>query len=225
MTKAFEAIRSAAFGIPEEIQTRSGSVFYSGISAFEFPSKLYILGLNPGGSPVEQAQNTVAADLASWDRQSEPFSRYLDESWKGKRPGKHGMQPRLHHMFDKLGLDLRSIPASNLIFVRSTGEAALAKEKEALLHACWPVHRTVLDELGVDTILCLGGTTGTFVRKRLGITKLLDQYAETNKRGWTSQTHAGACGRVVVTVTHPGRANWINPASDPTALLQRALSR
>lgn len=50
MTKAIEAIRSAALALPTAIQQRSGSVFYSGTGAFTHPSRLYILGLNPGGS-------------------------------------------------------------------------------------------------------------------------------------------------------------------------------
>jgi len=225
MTKAFEAIRSAALALPAAIQQRSGSVFYSGTGAFTHPSRLYTLGLNPGGSPVQQAQNTVRSDLEDWSARPEHYSRYVDESWEGKAPGTHGMQPRIRHMFGQLGLDLRSTPASNLVFIRSRGEADLAAEKASLLRDCWPVHQAVIDGLGIDTILCLGGTAGNWVRERLGITKILDRYSETNARGWTSETHIGDCGRAVVTVTHPGRANWINPDSDPTPLLQRALSR
>lgn len=225
MREVIDKIRSAALNLPSNIQLRSGSVFYSGTTAFERPAKLYIVGLNPGGSPVKQAQNTVKADLDAWQKLSRPYSRYVDESWEGKAPGTHGMQPRIRHMFDRLGLDLRAIPASNLVFVRSRGEADLATEKDSLLKTCWPVHEAVIEGLGVDTILCLGGTTGRWVREMLGISQLVDQYSETNDRGWTSEAHLGSCGRAVVTVTHPGRANWINPASDPTPLLQRMLNR
>lgn len=225
MTQVFESIRSAALNLPSKIQARSGSVFYTGMTAFQKPSRLYVVGLNPGGSPVQQASNTVKADLEAWQRQEMPFSRYLDESWEGKVPGKHGMQPRMRHMFERLGLDLRSTPAANLIFVRSPGEADLVAEKESLLEACWPVHQTVIDGLEVDTILCLGGTAGRWVREKLAISRKVDSYAETNSRGWSSDAHIGNCGRMVVTVTHPGRANWINPASDPSDLLARSLAR
>lgn len=36
--------------IPEELKGEQGRVFYSGRSAFEKPSHLYILGFNPVGS-------------------------------------------------------------------------------------------------------------------------------------------------------------------------------
>lgn len=225
MTNSLELIRAAALDLPSKVQARSGSVFYSGKKAFAQPSRLYVLGLNPGGSPERQAFNTVGADVAHWQRMPDMYSRYLDESWEGKARGAHGMQPQIRHMFRQLGLDLRATPASNLVFVRSRNEADLAAEKQALMGDCWPVHQTVIDQLGIDTILCLGGTTGRWVRERLGIAKSVDRYSETNARGWTSETHLGSCGRAVVTVTHPGRANWINPASDPTPLVQRALNR
>ena len=120
----------AAIGqLPPQISKRSGSVFYSGPSAFEGHRRLYILGLNPGGSPVVQADETVARDLSDWKELNRPWSAYLDESWQGRSPGTHGMQPRMRHMFDQLGLDLREVPASNVVFVRSANEAALAAEK------------------------------------------------------------------------------------------------
>lgn len=56
------AINAALDGIKTDILTRSGSVFYSGRSAFSRPASLYLLGLNPGGSPERQAAETVEAD-------------------------------------------------------------------------------------------------------------------------------------------------------------------
>ena len=52
-------IEDLAKKIPKEIRNRSGSVFYSGRDAFSGSSKLYILGINPGGNPVAQAEETV----------------------------------------------------------------------------------------------------------------------------------------------------------------------
>ena len=47
--------------IPPSVLAESGAAFYSGRAAFSAPSPLYILGLNPGGSPLLQANDTVTA--------------------------------------------------------------------------------------------------------------------------------------------------------------------
>ena len=41
--------------VPTHLLNESGTVFYSGRDAFSNPSGLYLLGLNPGSSPVDQA--------------------------------------------------------------------------------------------------------------------------------------------------------------------------
>lgn len=211
--------------LPHALLARSGSLFYTGPAAFTGTPALYILGLNPGGSPSAQAEETIARDLAEWRALGAPWSAYLDESWQGRPPGTHGMQPRMRHMFDQLGLDLRLTPASNVVFPRSTTEAALAAEKAPLLAQCWPVHQAVIKQLGIRTILCLGGTAGRWTRERIGATRLLDSFAEANARGWRSEAHGAPDGRAVITVTHPGRADWRNPAADPTPLVSAVLAR
>lgn len=224
-TTVHPKIHDELASLPQEVRMRSGAVFYSGQDAFSKDRPLYILGLNPGGSPKDQAAETVERDLTAWSEMASRSSRYLDESWQGKAPGTHGMQPRMRHMFDRLGVDLRETPASNLVFVRSTGEADLAAEKERLIKMCWPVHQAVIDTLNIQTILCLGGTAGRWVREVIGATKLSASFRETNARGWLSEAHAASDGRWVVTVTHPGRVDWRNPAADPSPLVQRALNR
>ena len=219
------SVENALKNVPASIMMRSGSVFYSGTSAFSQSTDLYILGLNPGGSPLNQNDETVARDLDDWRSLPARWSSYLDESWQGKPPGTHGMQPRMRHMFDKLGRDLRAVPASNVVFVRSTSEATLSAEKSALLSKCWPVHDAVIRDLGIRTILCLGTTAGRWVREAVGANQLIDKFQEQNARGWTSEAHLGSDGRAVVTVTHPGRADWRNPNADPTPLLGAVLAR
>jgi len=204
---------------------RSGSVFYTGRAAFSVPSKLYLLGLNPGGSPTGQAAETVGRNLAAWNELPPRWSAYKDDSWRGASPGTWGMQPRILHMFDQLGLDPHDIPASNVVFVRSNNEAALAAEKRQLLEQCWPVHAAVIEQLGATTILCLGGTAGVWVRDYLGAHKWVGHFIERNKRRWTSEAHLGPSGLCVVTVTHPGRADWRNPLADPTPLVREMLAR
>lgn len=225
MKEVAMSIDEAVVKLPAPMISRSGSLFYSGRAAFRGKSDLYILGLNPGGSPDTQADETIARDLADWRDLPEHWSAYLDESWQGRQPGTHGMQPRMRHMFDQLGRDLRAVPASNVVFVRSATEAMLAAEKATLLSQCWPVHDAVIRELHVRTILCLGATSGRWTREAIGADRLLDRFQEKNARGWTSEAHVARDGRAVVTVTHPGRADWRNVAADPTPLVRAVLDR
>ena len=184
---------------------------------------VYFLGLNPGGNPDRQASETIRRSIANYRALTRQWSAYADDSWEGAPPGTWGLQPRVLHMLGELNLDPRLTPASNVVFVRSTTEAMLQAEKSLLLDMCWPVHQAVIDTLGVKAIICFGGTAGKWVREKVGASQLLDSFRETNARGWKSEAHRAANGRTVVTVTHPGRADWRNPAADPTPLVSRVL--
>ena len=71
----------------------------------------------------------------------------------GKAPGRHGMQPRILHMFKMVGLDPGAVPASNLVFVRSRRERDIVDVFETLAHRCWPFHRNVIDTLCPKVVL------------------------------------------------------------------------
>jgi len=219
-----EVIYEALDDLDSEVLERSGSIFYSGRGAFSKPSPLYMLGLNPGGDPVRQATETVEAHRGHFRSGNPSWSAYADESWEGAAPGTWGMQPRVLHMLAALGLDPQGVPASNVVFARSGNEAALRSEKDRLLTACWPVHEAVLGSLGIKIVLCFGKTAGRWVRKRLAANDQIDQYSETNNRGWVSEAHQSVYGQVVITTTHPSRADWSNPSADPTPLIRRVLS-
>jgi uracil-DNA glycosylase len=135
------------------------------------------------------------------------------------------MQPRVLHMFAKLGLDPRDVPASNVVFVRSSRESELASEKFELLEQCWPVHRAVIERLAVNTIVCFGGTAGRWVRGLLGAERKAGEFTEQNARRWKSESHLSPSGVAVVTLTHPSIADWRNPAADPTPLVAQMLQR
>jgi hypothetical protein len=217
-------LRRSLDALPQSLLDRSGSIFYSGREAFSGQRDLYILGLNPGGSPVAQAAETIGRHMRAFHERSQPWSEYRDESWRGTAPGTHGMQPRVLHMLGRLARQPCETPAGNVVFVRSASEAALGREKQILLKQCWPVHNAVIDQLGVKVVLCFGGTAGRWVREQLGADDQIDRFVETNKRGWQSMTHATKDKRFVVTVSHPGRADWRNPLADPTPLVERALA-
>ncbi|MBF0327289.1 MAG: hypothetical protein HQL42_19815 [Alphaproteobacteria bacterium] len=211
--------------VDSRLHSRSGAVFYSGRTAFTQPADVYILGLNPGGSPERRPHETLSRHMAKVLAEvPDLWSEYTDESWDGDIPGRHGMQPRLIHMLDTLNLDPRRVPASNVVFVRSTSEAALAAEKQELLRRCWPVHDMVIRNLGIKVIVCLGGTAGRWVREALEANEPVDRFVEANGRRWTSEAHANASGQYVLTLTHPGRADWRNPKADPTPLVQKILA-
>lgn len=219
------SVEAALDALPFELLSRSGAVFYTGREAFVGRRPLYILGLNPGGDPNKQGNETISRHIDAFRARIYPWSAYADDCWRGAPPGAWGMQPRVLHMLRQLYLDPRQVPASNVVFARSRDEASLKAEKARLLHACWPVHQTVIQALGVRVILCFGRTAGHWVREMLKADQLIDTFKEANARGWKSEAHCSRDGRIVATVTHPGRADWRNPVADPTEMIKRCMAR
>lgn len=212
--------------VDQRIHHRSGAVFYSGRAAFSSPSNLYMLGLNPGGSPEKQSLETVGRHIRKvLEDVPDKWSEYSDESWLGKRPGTHGMQPRLLHMLRQLEINPQLCPSSNVVFVRSPTGIELETEIPGLLKVCWPVHRAVISKLDIKNILCFGRDAGKWVRQCLGAGTKVDEFIEKNQRGWRSEAHCATDGRHVITVTHPGRVDWRNPDADPTPLVRRILAK
>lgn len=218
-------IAGAVSSMPVDVLDASGAVFYSAPPAFDGYRPIYILGLNPGGDPKMQAENTVRRHFEHWEGQTEPYSSYVDEIWEGTVAGRHGMQPRIRHLADALNIDLRRTPASNVVFVRSATEAKLEAKWSELLDACWPVHKAVIESLGSRVIICLGSTAGRCVRERLKANDECDKFSETNQRRWTSVAHQSSDGIFVCTLTHPGRVDWQNPDADPAPMVKRVLRR
>ena len=210
--------------VPGSLMNRSGSVFYSGRYAFEPPSELYVLGLNPGGNVQDHATETV-----SWHTNKvieiEPrnWSAYRDESWEGAVPGTRPMQRRMLHLFSRLGLDPGNVPASNIIFLRSSREDQLEGDVLELASQCWPFHQAVIEKLGVRVIVCLHGTATNWVCNQIGPHTQVDDFTERNGRRWRSRTYLSTAGLTVVGLTYPGIADWTTQATDPTHLVLRAL--
>lgn len=211
--------------IPKTLTAESGKVFYSGRSAFSKESPLYILGVNPGGDPLNHPTETVASHTRQvLTELPDDWSAYRDEVWEGAPPGTYGMAPRVLHLFEQLKLQPGLVPASNLFFVRSRREEHTKKRQASLAELCWPFHAEVINALRPRVILCLGGTAGKYVRKRLGATRLAAQFTEQNNRRWKSQTFISPADIRVVVATHPSIADWCAPATDPSGLVQEALN-
>lgn len=211
--------------IPPKLQHKSGIVFYSGRAAFSGRRELYILGLNPGGDPTEQANETVAWHTSKVVR-DKPYkwSEYSDESWKGKCPGKHGMQPRILHLLKNLDLEPGEVPSSNIVFERSRTGKDIEKNLRQLAEMCWPFHRAVIKQLRPRVILCLGKPAGEFVRKKTRAIDQIDCFVETYPKSRRKSTcFTNHEGRKVIRASHPSRADWTNPDADPSELVLRAL--
>ena len=209
--------------IPQSLLKHSGAVFYSGRKAFSTPSPLYILGLNPGGSPKEQAAETVEWHTKKVLNEAADWSAYRDEIWRGNSPGTAGMQPRVLHLLRQLNLEPGNVPASNVIFVRSAREKDINNQFRQLAELCWPFHQAVIERLGVRVVLCFGQKSGGWVREQLNANNQVDQLVEKNERRWTSVSYKNSNGIAVVVATHPSIADWTTPATDPSLLVQRML--
>ena len=213
--------------IPPSQKDRSGKAFYSGRRAFESPSDLYIIGLNPGGKPKEHRKETVSRHTCKVLRSKPNWSAYRDESWGGQEKGKHFHQRNVRYLFRKLGLNARKVPVSNLVLARSPRKAKLVGDFNQMAHDCWPFHEAVIEQLKVRVVVCLGITdTGPWVRSQLDAEDEIDWFTEDNNRypaPWTSRCHQNEDGLQVVTLSHPSVAKWTNPATDPTELVLNAL--
>ena len=209
--------------VPTSLMAMSGEVFYSGRAAFEMTSHAYLLGLNPGGDSSDSTLNTIEQSLLQTAK-SHPmvFSRYLDEPW---RPGgQHSqMQVRVKHLFDRVGLDPRATPSSNLVFARSRDASSINVEFEALAEQCWPLHREVISSQDIKIIICMGEKTFKYVAGKIGADRFWREYIETNQRRWRSVAFRNAHGMTVVRLTHPSRADWTAENSDPSELVRWCL--
>ena len=131
--------------MPEPFLDVSGSVFFSGRRAFSEPSDLYVLGLNPAGTP--KGPHTVGENIDAVLRQyPDNWSAWRDERWYGRMPGRNYRQRRVLHLFDGIGRDPGEVPASEAIFLRPTNPYRLGN-LESLAQECWRFHEAVIRTL------------------------------------------------------------------------------
>ena len=211
--------------IPAGLNNLSGSVFYSGRNAFQGKKSLYVLGLNPGGDVIAQRNQTVAWHTNGVLKQKpDCWSEYKDQSWNGHPPGTYGLQPRVLHLFNVLGAEPCEVPSSNVCFVRSPLAINIAHQFNDYAEQCWPFHQKVINDLEVQVILCFGKVAGEFVRNMLmAHDKSEYEFIEQNDRKWRTQAFKNKNGLVVIVATHPSRANWKNPKTDPSSFIQSYL--
>ena len=217
--------------IPDNLRGMQGAAFYAGRSAFEAPAApLYILGLNPAGSFKgtldEHTQCVLNDERPDW-------SSYLDgpprASGGGRPPPRSKIRERMSPLLEKLkqlGISLENVPASNLFFrSSSTSDRIERRQRGTFARACWPFHEAVVANLNIRVVTCLSKEADRWVRKQMGASEKVDEFIESNDRKWRSWVHKNkATGRIVIGLTHPSRANWAKPNTDPTGLVVNALA-
>lgn len=218
-------ITEIARHIPSQLADVSGKVFYSGREAFKPGRPVYLLGYNPAGDPLSQADETVASHTRSvLTNLPSNWSAYRDESWIGFPPGTATFQPVILQLLGGLGLDPGFTPSSNLVFARSARAARLESQR-ALERLCWPFHAAAIELIKPRFVICFGLNTGRIICSRLGASRMLDRFEEPNDRRWTSDARETADGRIVVTITHPSQAKWTTFATDPRPMVLRVFNR
>ena len=213
--------------IPKSMRNLNGRVFYSGREAFSSPSRLYVLGINPGGRPDDHLGATVCRHT-KWVVDCAPsnWSAYRDEQWSKGTPGTGGIQPSLRHLFSVVGLDPGTVPASNIAFARSPEVSEYSGNFSSDASECWAFHQGVIERLAVDVVVVVGKSKAEpFVRRRLKANRVVKRWTDKNTQPWESVWYRNTAGLSVVVLAHPTRGHqWTRRASDPTGLVLEALS-
>jgi hypothetical protein len=128
-----------------------GAVLYSSVKTL-VPGPVYLLGLNPAGTDGA----TLADSLASARRD---HNCYLDEQWS---PGGHlqpkgqaTLQRRVQNLCSLMGIETRKVPASNLVFTRST-RTETHLDFNGALSLCLPVHKMFVDAIQPKFLMTYG---------------------------------------------------------------------
>jgi hypothetical protein len=145
----------------QSILPRSGEVLYSAAATLR-PGSVYLLGLNPGGSPEDPRlrELTIAKSLA--DLPTKTTNSYLDTTWVGRGL----LQSRVIGLLKALDLDVKDVAASNLSFVRS--KEAKTGQIRFFADVCWPVHEKILEIVKPRLVLAYGDETYWYLAKQLG---------------------------------------------------------
>lgn len=208
--------------------SRSGAVFYTGLEGFSARYPIYVLGYNPAGDRRTLAKETIAKSVSeSKGRSDVRWSAFRDESWKDCSPGCERFQCRVTTLFWRVGLNIREIASSNLIFERSNKPKDLKKPKE-LVDLCWPVHKQVLMELRVKVIVCLGVETARRVRSQLTCAQVqeINEVAPwPNAQKPRVQIYSCAENVLVLQLPHPSRSLWTCHGQDASSWVSSVFDR
>lgn len=128
-----------------------GAVLYSGSDTLK-RGPVYLLGLNPGGAEGATLRDSIRACR-------QQHNAYLDEQWSPRgqlQPmGCATLQRRVQALCAAMGYQTRDVPASNLVFTRST-RIGTHLDFPAAQALCLPVHRIFLDAIQPDFLMTFG---------------------------------------------------------------------
>ena len=129
----------------------SGAVLYSSTKTLS-PGPVYLLGLNPGGTEGATLQDSL-------DNARRDHNAYLDEQWAPggnlQPKGPATLQRRVQNLCSLMGLDTRQVPASNLVFTRST-RTGTHLDFDGALPLCLPVHKIFFDAIQPNFLMTFG---------------------------------------------------------------------
>ena len=150
------------------LASRPGKVLYSGRQTL-CPGKLYLLGHNPGGDPADEAE-TTRSDFSGLCDKRPDWNEYVDGAWRPRgrhcQSGAAPLQRRVAYMLAGLGLAVRNVCASNLIFVRSSRSVNDICHSQDFAELCWPIHEFILNIVQPQCIVTFGGEVVNFVSSR-----------------------------------------------------------
>ena len=181
-----------------------------------------MLGWNPGGVPAVETES-IRQHLSVLAKRRPDWSEYLDASWarRGKflSPGQARMQKRVCALLRGLGLPVRSVCASNVIFVRSRSTDSLAGARN-LAKQCWPVHQFILQQVTPMGILAVGQAAFEFIRTQgQSISELEEAPAGDGRlRLYSARVRIGSLTTSVVSVPHLGQRPGYDPSAFPKAM-------
>jgi hypothetical protein len=182
-----------------------GKLLYSGIGTL-CSGPLYVLGYNPGGDPNIENDSTKD-DLRKLAEKCPNWNEYIDAIWGAHRrrwgPGDAPMQRRLCSLLRGIGLCVRTVCASNLIFVRSRRASSL-KNRAQLAEDCWSVHQFILKQVRPKGMLSIGDDAFKFILRR-GTPLSATQHFQSGHASWrcrAARVQLGTQSMAIVSVPH-----------------------
>jgi len=208
------AFIASALEVLYPILDRSGYVLYSDAKSLK-PCPVYLLGHNPGGSPIDQATATIRASLDTLP--SKAINNYLDEAWttasgRSWPRGQAPLQRRVVWMLGQLGLDPRKVPCSNLIFARSVDVSGSAFLQ--LSDLCWRVHAELLQVVRPKLLLVFGNSEPspyTYLREKWSGSS--EATIDSGHGNWLCRSFRGPNEFTVVGIPHLSRYNIIGKSA------------
>jgi hypothetical protein len=148
---------------PKGLLTVPGHVLYCDVGSIRhWPGGIYVLGLDPGGTPDEA--NTIGEDISRPEMTTAGYCALTDNRWHDRPPGTSPYQRNTLEAIGLLGYDAKRdhVPISNAIFAAFPNADELGRHPrfKDLKKACWGVHRRLIQVIRPKLILCLGAGNG-----------------------------------------------------------------